>query len=158
MNLVVRGSAIFVGLTLLVAGSGKLPGQTEFADALLRSFWTPPVAYIISYCLPWVEIVLGVFLLFGVLARIAASLCLPLTAGFVTNNAWAISQGIERFPECSYCFGIWEELLGAMSPLEALILDIALFCLALIVLLFHRETFLTFRPWFSKGKREKGAS
>ena len=89
---VVLGSSIFLGLTLLVSGSGKLPGQAEFVDALLQSFWTPPVAYFIGYCLPWVEVALGVLLIIGVFPRIAAGLSLPLTAGFMANNSWALSQ------------------------------------------------------------------
>jgi uncharacterized membrane protein YphA (DoxX/SURF4 family) len=151
-GLVVLGSSIFLGLTLLVSGSGKLPGQTEFIDALLHSFWTPQVAYFIGYCLPWVEVALGVLLLIGVFPRIAAGLYLPLIAGFMANNSWALSRGIEQFPQCAYCFGIWEEWLGTISPLQALCLDVVLFCLALITLLLHPGGFLTFRPWFIKRK------
>jgi len=150
---VVVGSAIIVGLTLLVSGTGKLPGQTEFVDALLRSFWTPTVAYFIGYCLPWLEAVFGVFLLLGLFPRIVAALCLPLIVGFIANNSWALISGVEKFPECAYCFGIWEEFLGTISPLGALVIDIVLLCLALIVLLFHRERFLTFQPWFIRRKR-----
>ena len=149
---VILGSSIFLGLTLLVSGIGKLPGQAEFIDALLQSFWTPSVAYFIGYCLPWVEIILGVLLLIGVFPRIAAGLSLPLTAGFMANNSWALSQGIEQFPQCAQCFGIWEEWLGSISPLQALCLDIVLFCLALIILLLHPRGFLTYRPWFIKRK------
>jgi len=149
---VILGSSLFLGLTLLVSGSGKLPGQTEFIDALLQFFWTPPLAYFIGYCLPWVELTLGVLLLFGSFSRIAAGLCLPLTAGFMANNSLALSQGIEQFPQCAQCFGIWEEWLGSISPLQALCLDVVLFCLALIILLFHPGGFLSFRPWFIKRK------
>jgi len=151
---IILGPSVFLGLVLLASGSGKLPGQAEFIDALLGSFWTPPVAYLIGYCLPWVELILGVFLLLGVFPRIVAALCLPLIAGFMANNAWALSQGMEQFPQCGDCFGIWEKLFGALSPLQALYLDIVLFCLALIILLFHPSGFLSFRPWFIKRKGE----
>ena len=150
---VILGSSIFLGLTLLVSGSGKLPGQAEFIDALLQSFWTPQIAYFIGYCLPWVEVVLGVLLLIGVFPRIAAGLSLPLTAGFMANNSWALSQGVEQFPQCAQCFGIWEEWLGSISSLQALCIDVVLFCLALIILLLHPAGFLTYRPWFIKRKR-----
>ena len=149
----VRGSAILAGLTLLVAGTGKLPGQTEFVDALLKSFWTPAVAYVIGYCLPWLEVGLGILLLLGLFPRIAAVLCLPLTAGFMANNSWALIHGIEKFPECGFCFGIWEEFLGALSPLGALVLDIVLLGLALIVVLLYQGDFLTFQPWFIRRKK-----
>ena len=152
-NFIALGPSTFLGLTLLASGTGKIPGQTEFIDALLQSFWTPTMAYLIGYCLPWGEIALGILLLLGVLPRIAAALCLPLTAGFMASNSWAVSQGVEQFPECAYCFGIWEELLGAMSPLQALCFDIVLFCLALVILLFHPSGFLDFRPWFIKRKK-----
>jgi len=146
------GAGLLLGLTLLVSGSGKLPGQTEFIDILLQSFWTPPIAFFTGYCLPWVEIILGVLLLVGSLPRISAGLSLPLIAGFMANNSWALSQGVEQFPECGYCFGIWEEWFIAISPLQALYIDIVLLCLALIVLLFHPSGFLSFRPWFIKHK------
>jgi len=152
-NPIVLASAILVGLTLLVAGTGKLPGQAEFADALPGSFLTPTVAYFISYALPWLEISLGVFLVLGMFPRIAAALCLPLITGFIANNSWALINGIDEFAKCAQCFGIWEELLGSLSPLGALIIDIVLFCLALVVLLFHREDFLRFQPWFIKRKK-----
>ena len=145
---VVVGLATVLGLTLLVSGTGKLPGQTEFAVALLKSFWTPTLAYFISYCLPWIETGLGLFLFLGIFPRIAAALCLPLTVGFIANNSWALIHGVEKFPVCAYCFGMWEEFLGALSPLGALILDVVLLCLALIVSLLHQEGFLTFHPWF----------
>ena len=149
----ILGSSIFLGLVLLVSGIGKIPGQTEFIDALLGSFWTPAVAYFIGYCLPWVEIVLGVALVIGVFPRIAAGLCLPLIAGFMANNSWAISQGKE-FEECG-CFGIFEKFFGAMTPAQALGLDIVLFVLALIILLLHPGGFFNFRPWFIKHKGEQ---
>jgi len=149
---IILGSSIFLGLTLLVSGIGKIPGEAEFIDALLQSFWTPPVAYFIGYCLPWAEVILGVALLAGLFPRIAAGLSLPLIAGFMANNSWALSQGIEQFPQCAQCFGIWEEWLGTISPLQALCLDVVLFGLALIILLFHPGGFLTFRPWFVKRK------
>jgi uncharacterized membrane protein YphA (DoxX/SURF4 family) len=149
----ILGSSIFLGLALLVSGIGKIPGQTEFIDVLLQSFWTPGVAYFIGYCLPWVEAILGVALVIGVFPRIAAGLCLPIIAGFMANNSWAISQGKE-FGQCG-CFGILEGLFGTMTPVQALGLDIVLFVLALIILLFHRGSFFDFRPWFIKRKGEQ---
>jgi len=153
-RLVTLGPSIFLGLILLLSGFGKMPGQAEFIDALLGSFWTPALAYFIGYCVPWVEVVLGVCLLLGVFPRIAAGLCLPLIIGFIVSNSWALGQGIEQFPECATCFGVLERLFGAISPLQALYLDIVLFCLALVILLFYPGGFLGFRPWFIKRRGE----
>jgi len=145
-------SAMFLGLSLVIAGSGKLPGQAEFIDVLLQSFWTPSFAYFIGYCLPWVEIVLWVFLLLGLFPRIVAAACLPLIAGFMANNSWALSQGLEQFPQCGYCFGIWEEFFGAISPWQALGIDILLLGAAVIIIVLHRDGFLSLRPWFIKRR------
>ena len=145
-------SAVLVGLILLISGTGKVPGQTEFIWALLKSFWTPGMAYFIGYCLPWIEIILGVLLIFGIFPRIAAAFFLPLAAGFIANNSWAVAQGMKKLPSCASCFGIWEEYLGSLSPLGALICDIVLLGMALVVLLLHQESFLNFRPWFIRRK------
>ena len=150
---IVPGSAILLGLTLLISGTGKVPGQTEFIDALLRSLWTPAVAYFVGYLLPWVEIALGALLLLGIFPRLVAVICLPLTAGFMGNNIWALLNDVGEFPECASCFGVWEEYFGSLSPMGALVLDVVLFCLALLILVLHREGFFEFRPWFIKRKR-----
>ncbi len=152
LNSIVRGSAMLAGLVLVVSGTGKLPGQTEFVDVLLKSFWTPAVAYFVGYCLPWLEAGLGILLFLGLFPRITAALCLPLIAGFMSSNSWALIHGVEKFPQCGYCFGIWEEFFGALSPLEALVIDIVLLCLALMVMLLHQEDFLKFQPWFIRQK------
>jgi uncharacterized membrane protein YphA (DoxX/SURF4 family) len=151
--LIVIVPCLFLGLVMLVSGSGKLPGQTEFIDALLGSFWTPTVANLIGHGLPWVEIILGALLLLGLFPRIAAVLSLPLLAGFMGNNVWAISQG-KGFGQCG-CFGVWESIFGAMTPFQALGLDITLLFLALIIILFHPAGFFNFRWWFTKRRGER---
>ena len=151
--LVVVVPCVFLGVVMLVAGSGKLPGLTEFYSSLLGSFWTAPVAFLITNVLPWIEIIIGALLILGVFPRIAAAVSLPLIAGFMVNNIWAISQG-ETFHSCG-CFGVWEELLGSITPLQALSLDIVLLLLAVIIILFHPFGFLTFHWWLSKDKKEK---
>lgn len=148
--LVIFIPCILLGLVLLVSGAGKLPGQAEFVGVLLGSFWTPPIAFFISHVLPWIEAVLGAVLLLGVFPRIAAALSLPLIAGFMTNNAWAISQG-ETFGSCG-CFGIFEEFFGGMTPVQALGMDIALLFLALTIVILHPAPFLSFQSWFAKRK------
>ncbi len=145
---------ILLGLVLLVSGIGKIPGQAEFADVLLGSFWTPTTAALISHVLPWVEVVLGAVLLFGVFPRLAATLSLPLLAGFMANNAWAISRGMENFPECG-CFGIFEKLFGSLTPVQALSMDIVLVLFAVAIIVFHPARYLSFGSWFTKRKGER---
>jgi len=142
--------AILLGATLLVAGTGKLPGQAEFAEAMIGSFYTPQMATFIRRAVPWLEIVLGIALLLGIFPRFAALICLPLVAGFITNNVWAISQGIGKFAQCGDCFGVWERIFGYLTPTGALVVDVVLFLAALTVVIFY-PNFLKFRTWFSKA-------
>jgi sulfite exporter TauE/SafE len=67
----------------------------------------------------------------------------------------ALSRGIEQLPTRAHCFGKWEILFGAMSPLQALCFDIVLFSLALIILPFHPSRVLHSRPWFIGSRKEE---
>jgi len=154
-DLIALGPSTFVGLTLFISGVGKIPGQTEFVDLLLKSLWTPTMAYLIGHVLPIGEIILGLFLVFGIFPRIAAGLCLPLLIGFMANNSVAISGGMEKFPSCG-CFGVWETLFGIVTPVQAMALDIVLLMLAVIILVFHPTGLLHFRPWLIKKWKWEG--
>lgn len=154
-DLIALGPSTFVGLTLFISGVGKIPGQTEFVDLLLKSLWTPTMAYLIGHVLPVGEIILGLFLVFGIFPRIAAGLCLPLIIGFMASNSLAISRGMEEFPSCG-CFGVWEVLFGIVTPMQAMVLDVVLLLLAVIILLFHPTGFWHFRPWLIKKWKWEG--
>ena len=154
--LLVFAPCILLGLILAVSGAGKLPGQTEFADVLLGTFYTPTMAKIIAHGLPWVELALGVLLVLGIFPRIVAVLCLPLIAGFIANNAWAIINSRD-FGSCG-CFGIFEELFGSMTPWQAMGLDIVMLGLAIIIVFFHPSRFFKFQWWFTKQKGPEGES
>ncbi len=150
-TLVAYGPSTFLGLTMLLSGTGKVGGTMEFISLLLGSLLTPLVAYFIGYCLPWIEVTIGGLLLLGAFVRINAALCLPLTIGFMATNSWLLSKGIED-TSCYHCFGKWEELFWSLSPLQSLCLDIVLFCLALIIVLFYPRNFWDWRPWFIAGR------
>jgi len=154
-DLIALGPTTFVGLTLFISGVGKIPGQTEFVDLLLKSLWTPTMAYLIGHVLPVGEIILGLLLVFGIFPRIAAGLCLPLLIGFMANNSVAMSRGMEEFPSCG-CFGVWETLFGIVTPMQAMVLDVLLLMLAVIILVFHPTGLLHFRPWLIKKWKWEG--
>ena len=157
-------ACILIGVTLLFAGVGKvagwgqMPGQTEFLDKLIPDFLlTPAVAYFmgevfIPYIMPFVEIALGILLIIGLWPRLIAVFSLLMTLAFITHNSWAISQGA-KFPECP-CFGIWEKILGSVSPLQSLCIDIGLFALALVIIFVHPGTFFSSQPWLTKHKKK----
>jgi uncharacterized membrane protein YphA (DoxX/SURF4 family) len=154
-SLIGLGPSIFLGLVLVASGTGKAFNPAEFAEILYQLQLpvigtSAPLIYLVSYGVPCLEIVLGILLLLGVLPRIAAALCIPLTIGFIVSNCWAMRE----LSRCPYCFGKWEELLGVMSPVQAFWFDTVLLCCALIVLGFHPSGWLNFRPWFIKSSKE----
>ncbi|MDA8124945.1 MAG: DoxX family protein [Deltaproteobacteria bacterium] len=138
---------LFYGLLFVVSGTGKLPGQAEFADVLLQSFWGPVPAFLIAHLLPWAELVLGMALILNLWPRLAAFAGIPLILGFIANNGWALFQGMDKYPACGYCFGVFEKWIGALSPLQSLVIDLFLLVSALAVLFFHPDRFFRFRPW-----------
>jgi uncharacterized membrane protein YphA (DoxX/SURF4 family) len=159
--LVILVPCILLGLVLLVAGIGKLPGltelgtfpgQDEFISYIFGSFW-PTIAFFVTDILPWVEVILGLVLVLGIYPRIAAVLSLPLIVGFMTNNIWAISHG-KTFGSCG-CWGVFESLFGNTTPPQALGLDIVLLFLALTIIILHPAPFLSFQSWFAKRKGEQ---
>lgn len=164
-------AGILLGLILLIAGSGKtfgfgeMPGQTmQFIGAILPDAWlTPGVAYFIGdvffpYIIPWTELCLGILLLLRIWPRLFATISLPLTAAFIANNSWFISQGKTQFSSCE-CFGIWEEMFGTLTHVQSLSLDIVLLALALTIIFVHPSGFLSSPPWLAKlGKEAKRQS
>ena len=160
-------ASILVGLTFFIAGSGKvvgfgeLPGQTiEFIDRIIPdALLTPAVAHFIGsiflpYILPWAELALGALLLVGFAPRFMAALSLPLSLAFAANNSWMLSRGVDEFASCG-CFGIWEELLWALSPLQSLYLNIGLIVLALVIIFLHPGAFFSSQPWLAKLGEKK---
>lgn len=160
--LIIVVPCVLLGLMLLVAGIGKIPwlsditgtfpGQTEFFDIIFGPIW-PTIAFFINNVLPWVEIVLGIALLLGIFPRLAATLTLPLLAGFMSSNIYAITHG-ETFGDCG-CFGVFEKLFGDITPLQALGMDIVLLFFALIIIFWFPAPYLSFQSWFRKRKGAK---
>ncbi|MFC2023015.1 NINE protein, partial [Chloroflexota bacterium] len=125
---------------------GTVAGETEFFDVIFKFGWGPTMASMVSDVLPWAEIVLALALLTKVLPRVAAVLTLPMIAGFIASNAYAITQGVVEFPECGYCFGVLEKFLGSPTPAMSLSIDIAMFVASLLVIFVHPAPFFNLRP------------
>lgn len=159
--LIIIVPCVLLGLMLLVAGIGKLPGltelgtfpgQDEFISYLFGSFW-PTIAFFVTDILPWIEVILGLALVLGIYPRIAAVLSLPLIAAFGANNIWAIAHG-RTFGSCG-CWGVFESIFGSTTPPQALGMDIAMLFLAIIIIVYFPAPFLSFQSWFRKRKGER---
>jgi len=160
-------ASILIGLVFLASGSGKalgfgeVPGQTmDFIGYILPDALLVPATVIfiyeifIPYILPWTELVLGCLLLIGFVPRLIAILCLPLTLALMSNNIYSITQGMAKYESCA-CFGIWEQVLGELTPVQSLGIDIGLFILALIIIFNYPGGFLLSRKWLANLGKKK---
>ena len=166
-NIITMVACIFVGLTLIISGTGKLlefgviPGQTaDFIGFLLPdALLVPTILFFvydifIPYIIPILELALGISLLLGFVPRLTATICIPLTLTFMANNIFYISQGKTEYEECP-CFGIWGNIFGTLTPVQSLIYDIILFGLALVIVLLYAGSFLQSNCWLINLKKKR---
>lgn len=152
--ILLAGIFLFAGVGKL-ADMGQMPGQVEYIDRMIPDFLlTPQLAQFIGfvaipYILPIVETILGLLLLGGLFIKVGSIISLPLTAAFIFNNSWMISQGIDKYPSCE-CFGIWENMLGAVSPVISLRLDIVMFALALLIIFMQPGGIFASQFWWNR--------
>jgi uncharacterized membrane protein YphA (DoxX/SURF4 family) len=150
---------LFAGIGKLVE-MGQMPGQTEYLDKMIPDFLlTPQLAQFIGmifipYILPVIETALGLLLLAGLLIKIDAIISLMLSGVFIFNNAWMISHGIDKYPDCA-CFGIWETMLGPVSPAISLWIDILMVALALTIICVQPGGILTSQYWINNLRKKK---
>jgi len=99
--------------------------------------------------LPYVEIIIGVLLITGIIARLTASLALVLTLGLIASNSIMLVQGLGDKP-CG-CFGEAERWVQLrLSIADALYIDVVMLILGFMVLFFYQGRFFNINPWFLK--------
>ena len=142
------GSNIALGLIFLVAGVGKIADQTDLLTILVETSILPSeVVSLVAQGLPWIELVLGLFLIIGIAAKFVASASTLLIIGFIFHNTWIIEKGFEM-DGCG-CLGMLErELQIILSSEMARYIDIGMLALILIILFCYPGKFFTLRPWF----------
>jgi len=137
---------LVVGVTLIVAGVGKVPHQQEFID-LVASYHILPEALCEAYglLLPWAEIAAGVCLVLGLFTRYASALSILMFVSFMVANSVSLARGASS--ECD-CFG----QLGPLTEMQnwqALLLDIGFLAMSLQILIQEGE-FLSVDSLFTK--------
>ncbi len=146
-------ASIILGIIFVAAAIGKflVSNQLLATEIHLQMFMTPELAALVSNTVPWIELILGLLLVTGVVSKLAAALSLPLIAGFLFTNSWLITHGLAYEP-CG-CLGVVEKLLKVkLSTLDSLVFDIVLLALVAIILGCYPGRFLRTRPWFLKGQ------
>jgi len=101
----------------------------------------------IAFIMPWIELILGVFVLFGLWLKTSLRLTLVLIVGFIIIVSQAILRGLP-IEECG-CFG---DLLSL--PLNYIIIfDSALFVItSLLLLFFKKSSVFSLDNYFSSTK------
>jgi uncharacterized membrane protein YphA (DoxX/SURF4 family) len=144
-------ASLMLGLVFLTSGIGKVLGHGAFLLSLNSNSIVPgPLVSAVGNLLPWIEIVVGLALVAGVLTQIAALIACLMAVAFIFQNAMMISHGLGYQP-CS-CFGILETVFGGiLSTRNALYTDIGMMVLAVAIYFLTQGRLLDFRPRFFKG-------
>jgi uncharacterized membrane protein YphA (DoxX/SURF4 family) len=141
------GASIVLALVFITAGVGKLLGQSAFLLTLSTYVVSQDIAAWVANWLPWVELVLGLCLLVGIVPQIAAGILVLVVAFFVMHSGWMIANGLGYQP-CG-CLGVLDQVFGGqMSTVASLYVDIGLIILALAVYFGYPGRLLNLRPWF----------
>ena len=69
--------------------------------------------------------------------------------GFMANNSYMIATGVDKYPTCE-CFGVWEQWLGGLTPMQSMYYDIILLILAVIIIIVQPAPFLSHQFWINK--------
>lgn len=145
-------ASVLLGAIFLVAGIGKLPGQSDAYTILLVLQKDPFLSSLADYVhiiVPLLELFLGSLLLLGLAARAAAAVSAVMVSAFVFNNLWLTHMGLGQEP--CHCFGgTLNWLIGVISTKGALYVDIALFGLIFLIVTRYPGGWLSARPWFLK--------
>ncbi|PIW64123.1 MAG: hypothetical protein COW13_01230 [Candidatus Omnitrophica bacterium CG12_big_fil_rev_8_21_14_0_65_50_5] len=121
---------IFIGLVFLVSGFEKsVSPYQNFLYALqgyqfLPSFLEIAVAKIV----PWIELLIGVFLVLGLWTRQALFAAAVMFTGFIIIVGQALIRGID-LAECG-CFGEWIHI----PPQGVIVMDAASLIVCLVLL------------------------
>ena len=106
------GTTIILGLIFIIAGVGKLLQQPEAVRIFfipLPDFLSATLTKAVFNWLPYIELTVGLLLVIGVAPKLVATFSSALIAGFITNNSWLLSRGLEYEP-CE-CLGVVEEII-----------------------------------------------
>ncbi|MBA7664142.1 hypothetical protein ES703_72197 [subsurface metagenome] len=148
LNWFAISAGIILGLIFLAAGLGKLLNPMDSSIIFVFPEFLPnAVDKFIYQWLPYVEIIIGVLLITGIIARLTASLALVLTLGLIASNSILLVQGLGDKP-CG-CFGEAERLAQlSLSVTGALYIDVVMLILGFMVLFFYQGRFFNINPWF----------
>lgn len=146
------GASLILGIIFLISGIGKLLTEVELFETYFPGFLdflSLGQTRLLFYGLPYVELVIGTFLILGFATKLTAAFSSLLITGFIASNIWFITHGM-GFEPCG-CLGIFVRLFQSkLSTQQSLYLDMAMLALALITIVSYQRRFTDIYPWFLK--------
>jgi len=133
------------GSLFVIAGWSKLSRPVQEFQYVIESYQIFPnfVIPVMAHVVPWVEFILGAFLILGYLRRLSAGILSVLCAGFIGLLTSAVVRGID-LGNCG-CFG--ESI--HLTPLQALGVDTCLL-IALLYLVMNKKRVLDLDEWLTQ--------
>jgi len=136
----------------IFAGATKVGYIDELIEAINEYNMLPQqLATAYGYVLPYLEIVLGVFLILGLFLRVSAAVSGLVVLSFAIAKVQAIARGLD-ISTCG-CLGSTVYLI----PVQTLAIDFVLLALAAQIF-FHRGEFLSLGPWLSSAAKRSRQS
>ena len=146
------GASIILGIIFFTSGLGKLLVEAELFETYYPGyldFLSLGQTRLLFYGLPYIEIIIGIFLILGFATKLTAAFSSLLIIGFIASNIWFITNGM-GFEPCG-CLGIFDRLFQSkLSTQQSLYLDMAMLALALITIVSYQRRFTDIYPWFVK--------
>jgi uncharacterized membrane protein YphA (DoxX/SURF4 family) len=140
LSLLIR---LLLGGIFIVSGTAKLPLQMEFVE-IVQSYNLLPdfIAIVYGFALPWVEFLVGCFLILGIQIRLVNFIVILMCLSFLVGNIGAAVTGDYY---CPNCFGAFFSLTVS----QAIAIDVFML-IASVILLFiaSRREFIGFDSWF----------
>ena len=143
---------LLIGGTFIFSGVTKLLSHSQFVDTV-DSYHILPHSLATAYgvTLPWVELVIGAYLLLGMLIRPSAVAIVLMGISFMVANISAIVRGDEH---CGSCFG---EAV-TFPAWQSLIVDVLIMIAAIyLVVVGGGKGMLSFDSWFANRERNRVA-
>ncbi len=124
---------LLIGGIFFYAGLEKILAPFDFSMAIYNyKLFPDPLIGFMAATIPWIEIIAGLFLLFGFNTKGAAALISFLLLIFISLIIISAIRGLDI--DCG-CFGSLERKVGLLAILE----DTTLFLISMSVLLFEKK-------------------
>ena len=142
-----------VGAIFLISGLAKISDPGRFI-LTLREFRLFPeeIVPFTAVWLPWLELLLGLCVLVGLLHRTSALLLACMNTGFLAAILSVIARGI--VVDCG-CFGMLADMLGLpdMADMKAVVRNVVFIGLCLLIF-FGKKEVLSLEGYILRGRKQ----